>query len=77
MQLCACEPADLLRNPNHILCPQLRAQLVSAAYLFLDTEKRIARYAAAGQTACYWEFGDRSCALCQIFRKRALVLFTS
>lgn len=77
LQHCACEPAELLRNLNHILCPQLRAQLVSAAYLFLDTEKRIARYAAAGQTACYWEFGDRSCALCQIFRKRALVLFTS
>ena len=45
---CACEPSDLLRNLNHILCAQLRSQLVSAAYLFLDTEKSLARYAAAG-----------------------------
>ena len=48
LQYCACEPAQLLRNLNHILCPQLRAQLASAAYLFLDTEKHLARYAAAG-----------------------------
>lgn len=58
VQLCACEPADLLRNLNHILCPQLRAQLVSAAYLFLDTERRIARYAAAGHPPLlHWRNG--------------------
>jgi sigma-B regulation protein RsbU (phosphoserine phosphatase) len=48
VQHCASEPGELLSNLNHILCPQLRAQLVSAAYLFLDTEKHLARYAAAG-----------------------------
>jgi sigma-B regulation protein RsbU (phosphoserine phosphatase) len=48
VQHCACEPAELLRNLNRILSPQLHAQLVSAAYLFLDTEKQLARYAAAG-----------------------------
>lgn len=48
VQHCASEPAELLRNLNQILRPQLRAQLVSAAYLFLDTENRLARYAAAG-----------------------------
>jgi sigma-B regulation protein RsbU (phosphoserine phosphatase) len=45
---CANHPGEVLRNLNRILSPQLRAQLVSAAYLWLDTETRVARYSAAG-----------------------------
>jgi sigma-B regulation protein RsbU (phosphoserine phosphatase) len=45
---CAPHPGEVLRNLNRILAPQLRAQLVSAAYLWLDTENRVARYSAAG-----------------------------
>lgn len=42
------DPSDVLRGLNGILCTQLRSQLVSAAYLWVDTEHRIARYSAAG-----------------------------
>ncbi len=42
------DPQEVLRGLNRVLFPQLRTQLVSAAYLWLDTEKRIALYSAAG-----------------------------
>jgi len=42
------EPREVLRGLNRILYGQLRDQLVSAAYLWLDTEKYKARYSAAG-----------------------------
>lgn len=45
---CAHQPGEVLRGLNRILSPQLRAQLVSAAYLWLDTENRVASYSAAG-----------------------------
>lgn len=45
---CAQHPEQVLRNLNRILSPQLRWQLVSAAYLWLDTENHVARYSAAG-----------------------------
>jgi sigma-B regulation protein RsbU (phosphoserine phosphatase) len=45
---CAREPAELLHELNRILSGQLRGQLISAAYLWLDLEKRIALYSSAG-----------------------------
>jgi sigma-B regulation protein RsbU (phosphoserine phosphatase) len=45
---CAHDPREVLRGLNRMLSPQLRAQLVSAAYLWVDTEKRKALYSAAG-----------------------------
>jgi sigma-B regulation protein RsbU (phosphoserine phosphatase) len=45
---CAHEPEEVLRGLNRILSPQLRAQLVSAAYLWLDTENGVASYSGAG-----------------------------
>jgi sigma-B regulation protein RsbU (phosphoserine phosphatase) len=45
---CAHDPGKVLGGLNRILSPQLRAQLVSAAYLWLDTENRVALYSAAG-----------------------------
>jgi phosphoserine phosphatase RsbU/P len=45
---CACDPREVLRGLNRILFSQLHDQLVSAAYLWLDTENRNALYSAAG-----------------------------
>ena len=45
---CAHDPREVLRGLNRILFPQIREQLVSAAYLWLDTEARKASYSAAG-----------------------------
>jgi phosphoserine phosphatase RsbU/P len=42
------DPRQVLTGLNRILFAQLRAQLVSAAYLWVDTETRKARYSAAG-----------------------------
>jgi phosphoserine phosphatase RsbU/P len=45
---CADNPASVLRGLERVLSGQLNGQFVSAAYLWLDTEKRKARYSAAG-----------------------------
>ena len=42
------DPGAVLRGLNRVLSGQLRGQLVSAAYLWIDTETRTARYSAAG-----------------------------
>jgi phosphoserine phosphatase RsbU/P len=42
------DPSKVLCGLNRILCTQLHSQLVSAAYLWVDTERRIAKYSAAG-----------------------------
>jgi phosphoserine phosphatase RsbU/P len=45
---CADDPASVLRALNRLLSGLLRGQFVSMAYLWLDTEKGRAAYAAAG-----------------------------
>ncbi len=45
---CAHDPREVLRALNRVLFTQLHTQLVSAAYLWLDIENRIALYSAAG-----------------------------
>jgi sigma-B regulation protein RsbU (phosphoserine phosphatase) len=45
---CAAGPREVLRALNRMLFPQLHDQLISAAYLWLDTERRLASYSAAG-----------------------------
>jgi phosphoserine phosphatase RsbU/P len=42
------DPREVLRGLNGILSAQMGPQLVSAAYLWVDTENRIALYSAAG-----------------------------
>src|SRR5271157_4423705 len=42
------DPPEVLRGLNRILSGQLRSQLISAAYLWLDTEIRKGFYSAAG-----------------------------
>ena len=45
---CAGDPAEVLRRLGAILSGNLRGQLVSAAYLWIDTERGVARYSGAG-----------------------------
>lgn len=45
---CASDPGEVLRKLNSILSGQPRGLLVSAAYLWVDTEARTALYSAAG-----------------------------
>jgi len=45
---CAHDPRQVLRGLNRMLFRQLHDQFVSAAYLWLDTGNRKARYSAAG-----------------------------
>jgi len=45
---CACDPKAVLSGLNRTLSCQLRGQLISAAYLWLDTGKQQALYSAAG-----------------------------
>jgi phosphoserine phosphatase RsbU/P len=56
--VCADDPRQVLSGLNHMLFAQLRAQLVSAAYLWVDTERRSARYSAAGHPPLlHWRGG--------------------
>ena len=53
------EPSQVLRGLNRILWTQLRGQLVSAAYLWLDTEGGRASYSAAGHPPLLrWRSGE-------------------
>ncbi|HEX6881161.1 MAG TPA: PP2C family protein-serine/threonine phosphatase [Terriglobales bacterium] len=57
---CADNPAEVMRGLNRVLSPQLRGQFVTAAYLWMDTEKGTARYSAAGHPPLlYWKKKSR------------------
>ena len=60
---CAADPSELLRRLGNILSGQLGDQFVSAAYLWIDSETRIARYSAAGHPPLLcWRAADHSLA---------------
>jgi serine phosphatase RsbU (regulator of sigma subunit) len=44
----AADPAQLLTALNQTLCGKFRGHFVTAAYVFIDTEAKILRYAGAG-----------------------------
>jgi len=48
VESCAQDPREVLRGLNHILFKQIHEQYVSAAYLWIDTERGKAWYSAAG-----------------------------
>jgi len=51
----AADPSRVLLELNRILSPELRGQLISAAYLWIDSEQGCARYSAAGHPPLlYW-----------------------
>jgi phosphoserine phosphatase RsbU/P len=55
---CAHRPSEVLSGLNRILSGQLRSQLVSAAYLWLDMEHGSALYSAAGHPPLiHWRQG--------------------
>ena len=57
----ASDPAELLRRLREVLSGQLQGQFVSAAYLWIDTETRKARYSAAGHPPLmFWHAADGS-----------------
>ena len=45
---CACDPARVLSGLNQALCGKFQRHYVTAAYAFVDTERRTLRYAGAG-----------------------------
>jgi len=45
---CAEDPAQVMAGMNRVLSGKMQGQFVSAAYLYLDTEKWLLRYAGAG-----------------------------
>jgi hypothetical protein len=45
---CSHQPAEVLRVLNRTLSSQLRGQFITAAYLWLDMEARVASYSSAG-----------------------------
>jgi sigma-B regulation protein RsbU (phosphoserine phosphatase) len=51
VQSLAADPGELMRGLNRIMTQQLNGQFVTAAYLYLDLEAKVARYAAAGHPA--------------------------
>jgi len=56
---CASDPARVLVELNRILSPELRGQLISAAYLWIDSEQHCAWYSAAGHPPLlYWRNSD-------------------
>jgi sigma-B regulation protein RsbU (phosphoserine phosphatase) len=53
------DPGEVLRSLNRILSPELRGQLISAAYLWTDTESGCASYSAAGHPPLlYWKSAE-------------------
>lgn len=44
----AADPAQVLSNVNRMLCGKFQEQFVTAAYLFVDVEREVFRYAGAG-----------------------------
>jgi sigma-B regulation protein RsbU (phosphoserine phosphatase) len=53
------DPGRVLQTLNQILTPELRGSLTSAAYLWIDTNEKNARYSAAGHPALLQWNGTR------------------
>ena len=56
---CAHDPREVMRGLNRVISGQLHDQFVTAAYLWIDTENRIARYSAAGHPPLLRWRGDK------------------
>ncbi|HET9696440.1 MAG TPA: PP2C family protein-serine/threonine phosphatase [Terriglobales bacterium] len=59
VQAHAADPGELLRGLNRILSHQLKGQFVTAGYLFVDMEAKLARYSGAGHPPLlHWNFAN-------------------
>lgn len=57
----ASHPATVISGLNQMMCQEVRGQLASAGYLFLDAEARTAFYAAAGHPPLlFWQRANRT-----------------
>jgi len=57
----ACNPSEVLQRLGNILAGHLRGQFITAAYLWIDTASRTARYSAAGHPPLLlWRKADAS-----------------
>jgi sigma-B regulation protein RsbU (phosphoserine phosphatase) len=59
IQPCAHDPREVMRGLNRVISGQLHDQFVTASYLWIDTENRIARYSAAGHPPLLRWRGDK------------------
>jgi len=58
---CTHAPGEVLRRLGNILHSDMRGQFVSAAYLWIDGERRTARYSAAGHPPLlHWRAADNT-----------------
>ena len=55
----AADPGEVLSGLNHGLCGKFQAHFVTASYLFVDAEKQLLRYAAAGHPPLLLRSSDR------------------
>jgi phosphoserine phosphatase RsbU/P len=59
VQAHAADPGELLRGLNRILSHQLKGQFVTAGYLYLDLDAKVARYSGAGHPPLlHWNFSN-------------------
>jgi serine phosphatase RsbU (regulator of sigma subunit) len=69
---CASDPARVLAGLNRALCGKFKGHFVTAAYIFVDTEKQSLRYAGAGHPPLILR--DQSAAATREFVENGLFL---
>jgi phosphoserine phosphatase RsbU/P len=69
---CASDPASVLAGLNRALCGKFKGHFVTAAYIFVDTEKQTLRYAGAGHPPLILR--DQSAAATREFVENGLFL---
>ena len=69
---CASDPASVLAGLNRALCGKFKGHFVTAAYIFVDTEKQSLRYAGAGHPPLILR--DQSAAATREFVENGLFL---
>ena len=69
---CASDPASVLAGLNRALCGKFKGHFVTAAYIFVDTEKHSLRYAGAGHPPLILR--DQSAAATRDFVENGLFL---
>ena len=70
----AAEPAQVLSGLNQALCGKFEEHFVTAGYLFLDTERQVARYAGAGHPPLLYGSLDGGRAVFQEIEANGLLL---
>ena len=69
----ASDPAKVMAGLNLALCGKFQGHFVTAAYIFMDLEKKIIRYAGAGHPPLVL-CGEASCAAARSLEENGLML---